>query len=669
MSGIAGIYNLDGRPVDPTLLHRMTNAIAHRGPDGIHHWIDGSVGLGHCMLQTTPESLYEKQPVKDETGQLCLTLDGRVDNRDDLKASLEAKGARLRDDTDAELVLKAYEVWGEMSPEKILGDFAYVIWDGRNRLLFCARDMFGLKPLYYYFSGSTFRFGSELPVIFADPNVPREPNEGMIGEYLAWSVASQDQTLYQKVFRLPPSHALIIQSGQLSTNCYWNIDLTHQVRYRTDEEYAEHFFEIFKESVCCRLRSHGSAGAHLSGGLDSSSVVSMAQWLFREGVVTDRGFETFSLVFPGHPCDESTYINDVVAKWELRSNTTEPAKLDVTYYEEQVLRYQDFPDFPNGGALQHSLMEQVHAKRIRVLLTGAGGDQWLTGSQSHHADFLRDLKILAALKQARGDRLVAVSMGETPPSYLSLFFKSGVWPLLPTRFQRGVRRILHKGQFLTPTWLNPQFVQLIKLSERLSKPMVKTNPFASHAQAMLAYPITSGWHSMATEIGERTNARFGIEERHPYYDRRVVEFALAIPEEQRWRYDEIKFVLRQAMRNLLPESIRQRRSKADFTHLYSAALGSVAIGNEKAFEKLAIASLGWVSAEELRLMYQRMGRLYSHGDQGYWSYIWPLWMSFAVDLWYRIAILCQTSQIDYTKGLNKIVVSSMEGKANQATLL
>src|SRR5262245_47171197 len=143
MSGIAAIYNLDGRPVDPQLLKRMTDAIAHRGPEGINHWIKGSVGLGHCMLQTTPESWHEKQPVIDETGELCLTLDGRVDNREELKVALEAKGARLRDDTDAELVLKAYEVWTENSAEKILGDFAYVIWDGRRRQLFCARDSVG----------------------------------------------------------------------------------------------------------------------------------------------------------------------------------------------------------------------------------------------------------------------------------------------------------------------------------------------------------------------------------------------------------------------------------------------------------------------------------------------------------------------------------------------
>src|SRR6266852_1652272 len=138
MSGLAGIYNLDGRPVDPALLRRMTERIAHRGPDGSGYWIDGPVGLGHRMLHTTPESLQEKQPLLDETGKLCLVFDGRVDNREELKEALTAKGARLRTDTDVEIVLRAYECWGEECLKRIIGDFAFVIWDRRHHQLFCA---------------------------------------------------------------------------------------------------------------------------------------------------------------------------------------------------------------------------------------------------------------------------------------------------------------------------------------------------------------------------------------------------------------------------------------------------------------------------------------------------------------------------------------------------
>ena len=572
MSGIAGIYDLDGRPVDPALLRRMTDVIAHRGPDGVGHWVNGPVGLGHCMLHTTPESLHEKQPLLDETGNLCLTLDGRVDNRDELRAALEAKGARLRTDTDAELVLRAYECWGEKSPEKILGDFAFVIWDERNRQLFCARDIFGLKPFYYHFDGLRFRWGSELPQLFVDLTVRREPNEGMIGEYLAWSITSQEETLYRDIFRLPPAHLLVIKCGRLTKVRYWNIDPAKQVRYRTDGEYADHFFEIFEEAVRCRMRSNGPVGSHLSGGLDSSSVVSVAQWLYREGVVADRGFETFSLVFPGLRCDESAYIQTVVEKWGLRSNTTEPEALDSSYYEEQVRRYHDFPGLPNGGALHHSLMAQAQGKGVRVLLTGDGGDQWLTGSQRHHADLLRQLRILAMIKQAVGDRKVFAYLGEFPPSFFSLFLRDGLWPLLPASAQRIIRRALRKGQFRAPEWMEPDFARRIHLSERLQKAEAADLQFSSFAQKHLAFYLISGWSSVGSEMAERCEAWFGLESRHPFLDRRVIEWVLALPEEQRWRQDQTKFVLRQAMQGLLPETVRQRRTKADFSDLFPTAL-------------------------------------------------------------------------------------------------
>lgn len=172
MSGIAAIYNLNGRPLDRALLLRLTDVIAHRGPDGSGLFVDGAVGLSHQMLRTTPESLHEEQPLADETGNLILTLDGRVDNRNELKAALKAKGFGLRADTDAELVLLAYQAWGEECPQRIIGDFAFVVWDKRNRHFFCARDPMGIRPFYYYLDDRTFLCGSELRQILRASDRP-----------------------------------------------------------------------------------------------------------------------------------------------------------------------------------------------------------------------------------------------------------------------------------------------------------------------------------------------------------------------------------------------------------------------------------------------------------------------------------------------------------------
>jgi len=145
MSGIAGIFNLDGRPADASLLRRMVDAIAHRGPDGSGVWIAGSVGLGHRMLRTTPESAVEKQPLTDESATLSLTFDGRVDNREEISSLLSSHGWKLRDQTDAEIILRAYQCWGEECAGKIVGDFAFVVWDGKKQQLFCVRDVVGLR--------------------------------------------------------------------------------------------------------------------------------------------------------------------------------------------------------------------------------------------------------------------------------------------------------------------------------------------------------------------------------------------------------------------------------------------------------------------------------------------------------------------------------------------
>src|SRR3972149_2874746 len=382
MSGIAGVYNLDGSPVDPALVMRMTDISAPRGPDGVGHWIDGPVGFGHIMLHTTPESLREKQPLVNDSGNLCLTLDGRVDNRDEVRDALQAKGAKLRTDTDAELVLRAFECWGEECPKRIIGDFAFVVWDGRNRQLFCARDPLGIKPFYYYADGSRFLFGSELCQLFADPTLRREPNEGMVGEYLSSAITDREETLYRDVFRLAPGHFLLVKPGHIRKERYWDIDPAKVIRYRRDTDYADHFFEIFTEAVRCRLRSQKPVGVNVSGGLDSSSILAVAELVCRNGAPAAPGLEVFSVIFPGLDCDENSYIRDVLSMWGRKGNTVPPEEPDGLRSVGQVKRYLDIPDYPNGS-LCDPLKSLARDKGVRVLLTGFGGDEWFTGSSYH----------------------------------------------------------------------------------------------------------------------------------------------------------------------------------------------------------------------------------------------------------------------------------------------
>ncbi len=208
MSGIAVIWNRDGRPVDGAQIVRMTELMKHRGPDGERHWRRGPVAIGHCALNTTPEALADQQPLIDEAAGLCITFDGRIDNREELKTLLDINGSDLISVSDPRLVLAAYRKWGEACVEHLLGDFAFAIWDERQRRLFCARDFLGVRPLFYALVGDTFVCASEVRTLFALPGLKREPNLAVLAARLLRQCIEFDDTLYLGVSRLPMAHCL-----------------------------------------------------------------------------------------------------------------------------------------------------------------------------------------------------------------------------------------------------------------------------------------------------------------------------------------------------------------------------------------------------------------------------------------------------------------------------
>src|SRR5579863_7329505 len=196
MSGIAAIFDLAGRPVGPSRLDTSLRAIAHRGPDGLGRWLDRDIALGHAALHSTPESTREHQPYRDDASGVCLTLDGRVDNREEIIRDLRAAGIALQSDSDAEIFVRSYLAWGEDSVRRIVGPFALALWDPRQRELFCARDAYGVKPFYYSLGGQTFVCGSESSQVVEAAGIIVAPNEEFIGEYLASREINRVDTLY-----------------------------------------------------------------------------------------------------------------------------------------------------------------------------------------------------------------------------------------------------------------------------------------------------------------------------------------------------------------------------------------------------------------------------------------------------------------------------------------
>ena len=296
MSGIAGIIRFDGAPVEPGLVEKMTSAMPYRGPDGLNHWVKGPVALGQCLLRTTPESLEETQPLTNGDESLVLVMDGRVDNREDLRRELLGRGAVLRTRADAELVLRAYEIWGETCPDRIIGEYVFFVWDARQRRLFGARDAAGTRHFFYHSGNGWFAFASEIKGLLATGLIEPRLNESRLLDYIVVEFDRDDQvgTFYQDIHRLPAGHAMTVTARGANVWRCWNPGDLPVLHFSSLDDCAEGFLEQFRTAVKCRLRSSGPVGAMLSGGLDSSSIVGLISKEFRAEL--QQPLKTFSLI-------------------------------------------------------------------------------------------------------------------------------------------------------------------------------------------------------------------------------------------------------------------------------------------------------------------------------------------------------------------------------------
>jgi asparagine synthase (glutamine-hydrolysing) len=627
MSGIAAIFNRDGRPAEGRTITAMLDAVAHRGPDGAGTWAVGAVALGQRMLHATPEAIAEQQPWSDEAGRYRLVFDGRIDNGPELRPQLVAAGLEPRNPSDVELVLRSYQCWGEEFAVKLIGDFAIVIWDAQTETLLGARDPSGMKPFYYYADGKKFVCGSELHQLF-HCDIPCQPNEEVIGEYLACRTCSAEATLYRSIRQLLPAHLLIVRRDRLLTRRYYDLEFRGEIRHRNDDEYAQHFLAIFKEAVRCRLRAVGMVAPDLSGGIDSSSIVSVARMLQELGEAGCDAIESFSEVFPGLSCDESDYIKAVAAKCGVALNLelpTPPAEVDLA---AQVRQFRDFPNYPNLTA-GLGMRQLERRKGARVSVTGEGGDEWFSGSIDDNADRLRKLQLAALIRQVRIDAGQSETRLMHQFGSLRMLIKTAVIPLLP----QAMREFVHwraRGNSPYPSWINADYARRTDLFGRLT-----AEPRFSHLRGVARRLIYETFHEgeipVTAAMVEQALGRLGLETRRPFYDRRLIEFAFALPNDQLRRDGFERFIVRQAMRGILPEAVRTRITKATFNQpvLESVRHNAALIS----FERMEIAQRGWVDAAELKVGFENL--MASHRD-GEGAYGFPVWMAIAAEIWHRV---------------------------------
>jgi asparagine synthase (glutamine-hydrolysing) len=559
MSAICGIYFSDGRTVSSAELEEMIHSMRHRGPDRCNTFIQGNIGLCQAMLCTTPESLEEDQPYTE--GHLTVVADARIDNREHLLKKLD-----LSPDTpDCRIILSAYRCWAEHCPEELLGDYAFAIWDEKKNRLFCARDHMGVRPLYYYRNlnpgKETFAFSSEIKALLQLPEVSKVINEDMVANYLATTFDYREITIYKEIKRLPAAHSLMLPGQPVR---YWRLDPTKRIRFSSDEEYAREFLKIFREAVLCRTRSAFPVGSTLSGGLDSSSVSCLASLaLSGQGKI----LHTFSAIFPDAPeCDETPYIREVLSKGNMEPHFIRADRVSPFCDIDRIFEELDEPYWMPNLFWKRAVCQAAGQTNIRVLLDGFDGDTVI----SHGLFLLEEMfKSVNWINLWRELNALEKTLKIAPEK---LIWSRCMAPLAPAWFARIYKKLRkHTAYDYAKPYFNQDFAQRINLKKRLDVQYI----IPKTSQEDMRMTLEDGFLQYLLEAADQIAGAFSVQYGHPFFDKRVVEFSLALPSDQRLRRGYSRWIMRQALKGILPEKVRMRGDKADLSSNFDQRLISI----------------------------------------------------------------------------------------------
>jgi asparagine synthase (glutamine-hydrolysing) len=539
MSGIIGIFNRDGAPVDDDLLREMTRFMAFRGPDAQQVRVCGAAGLGHALLRTTHESEREQQPCALDFGagndDVWISADARVDARAELIGKLEAAGRRgTRQATDPELILHAYHVWGEECVQHLIGDFAFIIWDGPRRRWFCARDHFGLKPFYYAEAGRSLLCSNTLNCLRLHPEVSDELNDLAVADYLLFDWNEDPATtFFAGIRQLPGGHTLVCTEDGIRIHRYWSLPYD-EIRFKRGNDYVERFLELFEAAVKDRIRTD-KVVVCMSGGLDSTMVAAVAHKVLGKPSESS-GVRAYTCVYDKIISDQERKYSGLAADY---------IGIPIDYHaldEYQPLANVDWqlskPEPSNEPMATPDGFRRLSAY-TRVVLNGSGGDPALATNDGYIANYLK-IGTLGELISGIG-WCVRASRGIPRLGFRRLIKKkAGLSPPVP---------------FSYPDWLNADFANRLELRSRSDRIEEQTASIP-HIRSAAHEAIQSSSWQVLFSFTNPGSTQFGVEVRQPFFDTRVMQFLTSIPP---LPWCQEKNLLRAAGRGLLPDEVRFRR--------------------------------------------------------------------------------------------------------------
>ena len=615
MCGLCGVVAF-GRPPERETAARMAAELDHRGPDGDGAYSDEGVALGFRRLSIIDLSEAGSQPFASDDGQLQLLHNGEIYNYRELRGELEARGHRFRSATDTEVILRSYEEWGERCVERFNGMWAFALWDGRRRRLFCSRDRFGIKPLYYAHSNGRFVFASELKAFAADPSTRLEANPRAVRDFLEQGYTDHtNETFFSGIRRLPPAHSLMLDTNALRVRRYWKLEPADPP---PDAEEAVR--ELFLDAVRIHLRSDVPIGTCLSGGIDSSAIACAVDLLLRTEAEAAKPIgerqQTFTAYFDDAGFDERPYAEAVVAQTRAQPHWVSFEADELVEELPAIVRAQDEPFGSTSIVAQWHVLRAAKSAGLKVMLDGQGADEILAGYHGyfgpHFADLLRARRLRALRDEVRAYReLHQVGAGATAVALAR--------PFLPERIRWAARGRVRGGSAL----VHPDLRGLP------ATPTVDGFRSSSLLRRQMHVILTARGLPELLRYEDRNSMAHSLEARVPFLDIRLVELLFSLEARHLIEGGRTKAVLRRSLADLLPAKVRTRVDKLGFVtpeaRWLRGPLGELAAD---VFSSRSFAERSFVDAAAAR----RALALHRKGER---NAGFELWRALSVELWAR----------------------------------
>ncbi|KAB8133661.1 asparagine synthetase B [Gracilibacillus oryzae] len=553
MSEIAGIINYNQQPINIDHCNMMINHFNHPSADKTSVWYDDTICLGCSARWITPESVNEILPFYDSERQIAITADAILDNRQELFDHLQIKKINRKTITDSQLILLAYCKWGDSTPNYLIGDFAFIIWDERQQKIFGARDFSGMRTLYYYNDTEHFAFCTTIKPLLQLPYVKNTLNETWLAEYLAIpeiiDVVDPNLTVIESIKQIPPSHSITVTRDHTTVKRYYPLQHDKQIRFKKDEEYVEAFQEVFQKAVDVRLRSIGPVGSQLSGGLDSGSVVGFASKTLRQ---QNREFNTYSYI-PDEQFEDWTPAHMLANESEyIKSTVDYIGGIKANYYSfdgknplSEIDDWLDIMEMPykffENSFWVKGIHEQAANDGVKVLLNGARGNFTISGGKAldYYSKLMRQFKWLKLFKEVK---LYSSHQSVSQKRVLSVLSKRAFPFLGPT-----------KGPYIFPQLINDTFAAKTNAFERISdlnsEGLSATEIREKHFRQAYIWNVTG-------TSASKMSLHYGMWDRDPTSDLRVIQFCLSLPDDQFVSDGLDRALIRKGTKGYLPDKVR-----------------------------------------------------------------------------------------------------------------